>query len=219
MHNFNLMDDEIVHRADLGLHVIDRPMSSCSFRTPLCTKTCYMKKFYQRLPKGMARRDARLEPFWLNLTGEKLAQLLSKRRNIFRFRFASRGEILAATPDIARMEDILEHCPGTVFMIPTKAWRGGNLWHQIKKRIVPYPNARVLASIDPSVANPRVLNKLLKDGVSTMFYGDDEFHPLEELGIPVVKCVKTWDHLKYACRTCKQGCFNDAPVHVWLKQH
>jgi len=143
-------------------------------------------------------------------------QRWNARRKVGRFRFCTRGEAFATLQDVERVADVVASNPLTLFWIPTRGWRNALIRDAIELQVLPLPNARVLASIDPSNDNGEV-NAIIERGWSTMFYGNDEVTSGR------FKCSKTHEKVKGACRTCEGGCFDAKfghnQVHVHLKQH
>lgn len=224
MGNNNLKGDstlknEMRYCKDLGMWATDRDIKqSCKWRTPFC-KHCYNNKLF-KVYKDMVTKDVRNEDFWVNLDGKTFNDLFSKKRTgltMERFRFQTRGETFATANDVYRVADILEFNKDLVFWIPTRAWRNPELKALIEITIMLYPNARVLASMDPTNTADEWAD-LKASGWSTMFYGDNDMirNPNGDLSH---LCSKTFFGEKGACATCKDGCFSKKRVDVHLKQH
>ena len=203
---------EIRYCQDIGMFAIDRPKTSCRHRTIFCNENCYNNKLY-KLYK-LTDKDTRNEKYWENLTGEKLnIELSLKKHQTNRIRLMTRGEAFSDNADIDQVKDLLLKNPDRLFWIPTRAWRSKALKTRIESEIMPFKNARIQASIDPSNTMQEV-NQLVFDGWSTMFFGDNNRSPIK-----AIKCQKTWQHKKGACANCKIGCFSKNQNHVWLKKH
>ena len=71
------MKSEMRFVADINCWTIDREIkSTCIHKTEFCSSECYnvdLAKVY----KEMKTRDKRLEPYWRQLTGEKLNEELT----------------------------------------------------------------------------------------------------------------------------------------------
>jgi hypothetical protein len=169
----------------------------------------------------MRSKDPRNEAYWQNLTGKLLRSHLLRKSTggkgtlKTRVRLMTRGETFSTPSDIRKVEDILKSNPDTVFWIPTRSWRNEFYRPLVLRLAKEYPNAKILASIDPSNTQEEV-DGLVKDGWSTMFFGDDDVTPQ---GSNAHKCSKTWNHSKGHCATCTEGCFGPGQKHVWLKEH
>jgi hypothetical protein len=129
-----------------------------------------------------------------------------------RLRLAARGEAFSKPDDVGKIADLCERNPATAFWIPTRAWIDGDMVGAIERHVMRLPNARVLASFDPSYTIEE-LQWLEHIGWNTMFFGDDEFTDGRFL------CPKTWEKIKSFCRVCKPGCFKIGQVGVHLKVH
>ncbi len=201
---------------DLGMWAIDRAPSSCAHKTEYCSQHCYMNKLKVAY-KGIAPRRLRDELFWDGLTGPKMREYLERMERTTlgadRFRGCTDGENFATLRDVYRWSGILRANPGTLFWLPTRAWRNRRLRTAIKRMIMTQDNARVLASIDPS-NSPQEIDQLVTDGWSTMFFGDDNESPNNGY-----RCPKTWKHATGHCSKCKVGCFSSQRVDIWLKSH
>ena len=195
---------------DIGMFAFDLPIAkTCRYRTKFCNDTCYNNKFYRMYHHSMPTGDAALWAFWQSVTAEQFVSLIRrKRKPINRFRFCTRGDIFYSKESIDKVAEILKLLPGTLFWIPTRAWRKDPIREYIERTIMPLPNARLQASIDPSntVMEIAAISRWPK-----MFYGDDS---AKHMG---TKCPKTWEGKKAECASCEVGCFNNFNVH--LKQH
>ncbi len=197
---------------DIAMFVTDRPKSSCAFRTKFCQMNCYNRKLYKLYP-NMRGAEQKIAREWDNLNAETFReQIKGKRRFTKRFRFQTRGETFSDLADIVKVQEIIAGSPDITFWIPTRAWRSPALKAIIERRIMTLPNVRVQASIDPS--NSEAELKVASEW-STMFFGDNEKHPLTDN----VKCPKTWAKKKKACQTCSIGCVETKKTNVWLKKH
>lgn len=205
--------------ADIGMHAYDRKISaSCVHATDFCKAHCYNEKLFKVYP-AMHARDDRNEEYWRDISGAVVARdLARKTKQTARVRLMTRGEAFATLADVARVESILVGNPGTLFWIPTRAWRSPILRLAIMQRIMPLPNARVLASMDPSNSFED-WEALQLDGWSTMSFGANDATVTPDGSARLFKCPKTWKGLKGHCSICKAGCFRDSQVHVHLKQH
>ena len=204
---------EIRFCKDIGMFALDRPRSSCKHATPFCVKTCFNVKLERAFNHAIKPKDIRNEAYWKQVDGDKIAKVLSKKRkSVERFRFMTRGEAFSDAKDIKKVKDILVKNTETLFWIPTRAWRNHKLRGLIELEILPLPNARVQASLDPSNTEAGV-QEVIERGWSTIFYGDDNEIDGRYL------CQKTHYHQVGACMSCKFGCFSSKQVHVHLKQH
>lgn len=207
------------HCKSINVYALDRPRTSCVHRTKYCAKHCYNKKLY-KMYKGMRAQkcEKRLEREWLTLTGETVAkQLARKRKATSRFRGCTRGENIETFADVARWLDIATKNKGTIFWLPTRAWRDDGLRGLVQSILMPLDNVRIMASMDPS-NTPAEWAMLLEAGWSTMFFGDDDMRQTPT-GAPMMRCPKTWGHQEGACLTCTTGCFENGQKNVHLKQH
>lgn len=210
--------NEIRYCADLGLWATDRDVKkSCKWKTPFC-KNCYNWKLF-RVFKGMVTKDVRNEIFWSDLDGGKFKEYFATKRkgSKNRFRFQTRGETFANESDVFKVLNILEENSDVVFWIPTRAWRNPELKTLIEDYIMPLPNARVMASMDPT-NTPEEWAYLKASKWSTMFYGDDNMvkNPNGDFSY---LCGKTFFKETGSCATCQEGCFSEKRVDVHLKQH
>lgn len=197
---------------DIAMYVTDRPQSSCLHRTRFCARNCYNKKLYKLYP-NMRGAETKIKEEWDNLNSDTFRkQIKSKRKSTKRFRFQTRGETFSSFADVVKVRDIIAGSPNITFWIPTRAWRDPFLKTSIETMVMTLPNARVQASIDPSNSEAELL---IASEWSTMFFGDNENHPLTDN----VKCPKTWAKKKRACQTCNIGCFKTEKTNVWLKKH
>lgn len=222
------MADPIRFIKELGLWAFSRGTKTCQWQTKWCAGHCYNKKFYRVNPK-LTEVDTADELYWQEAEVEVFAKRI-RALNVDRFRFAVRGEIWQNSADILTVRHILEQCPNTLFWIPTRAWRTMHMVRSIEEQVLRLPNARVMASIDPTTSE-HVEALLKRSGWSTVFAGDNN-DPRQLLLAPKanmelqekrtarhVRCEKTWDHHTSACTVCKHGCFSPNRVDVHLKQH
>lgn len=202
----------IRHCKDIGMFALDRPESSCKWATSYCAKYCYNRKLYAAFGHAMRPKDKLNEEAWQTITGEAVAETLNrKRKDTSRFRLMTRGEAFETVNDISRVRSIITANPDRLVWLPTRAWRG-HLRSLIEQHIMPLPNVRLMASIDPS-NTPEEIADLTTSGWSTMFFGDDNATEGRFL------CPKTHDHQNGHCLTCENGCFSADQVHVHLKSH
>jgi hypothetical protein len=162
----------------------------------------------------MIKRDRfNLEAF-TNCNVQDFVNALSGKRirQVKRFRFATRGEVFYSSANILKVAEIAEAMPGTIFWIPTRAWRNPVRRAEIMTHLFPLPNVRVMASIDPS-NSPAEISVLKTENWSTIFFGDNA--QLEDR----LMCPKTWHHIKGCCAKCECGCFSTKRVDVHLKEH
>lgn len=196
---------------DIGMIVINRGPESCKWRSEFCTKNCYNKKLYRAFGHVMTPKDVENEEIWKNYIGETLNIKLKKSKYNKRVRLCSRGEAFSEPSDIGKVYDILNKNPDTLIWIPTRAWRGP--LREFVKELSMIQNARVMASIDPSNTKDEI-DKLISEGWSTLFFGDDTDISNRFL------CPKTWNKIKGECYRCGAGgCFSDIRVDVHLKKH
>jgi hypothetical protein len=227
------MKHELRWCADIGMLAFDRPINdlpgtgikgSCTHRTSFCNATCYNMKLY-KLYKNMSKRDVRCEQWWQQITGTEVASVLSKlskTRDTSRVRFMTRGEALKDAWDIARVKDICTACPGTLFWLPTRAWRNVSLRTIIEQELMPLPNLALNASLDPSNTDAE-WKSLISTGWSTMFYGDNSRAKTPN-GQRTFQCPKTFKQLSGHCLSCKAGCLGSRTTYsrrtdVLLKKH
>ena len=223
---------------DIGLWAFSRGAPTCKFQTSWCRQNCYNRKFYAVNPL-LPDRDAADEEFWQATSAEKFALFIADlvaAHEIDRFRFSVRGEIWTDDADIAKVAKIIELCPGVLFWIPTRAWRVAPMAYLIEENIIDrnIPNARVMASVDPSVSE-FTERQLMGRGWSTVFAGENDPDQLRLKDAMCVdartkgrfKCPKTWQpHVlpgdvapSGLCAICDDGCFSADRVEVHLRQH
>lgn len=220
------MSDELRWCDDIGMYAFDRPINgpqgSCVHRTQFCNATCYNNKLYKIYP-NMHKRDIRAESWWQAITGSMLSKILGrKRKQVSRLRFMTRGEAIKDASDISRIIDICAANPGTLFWLPTRAWRSPTLRPQIERLLFPIKNLALNASLDPSNTDDE-WRSLANSGWSTMFYGDDNRLTTPD-GSRMFPCPKTHKKMKGHCATCKAGCFGSRTSYnkrtdVHLSQH
>uniref|UniRef100_A0A6M3L8B8 Gene product 88 domain-containing protein n=1 Tax=viral metagenome TaxID=1070528 RepID=A0A6M3L8B8_9ZZZZ len=208
-----MKNDESRYCEALGLVTIDRPTTSCKYRTAFCRAHCYNLKLYRAFGHTMRPKDARLARLWKHgLDGAYVRRIMAtKAHRPNRIRFCSRGEPLATAADIDRFAEIAASCPSYLFWIPTRAWRSPTMRAEIERRLLGLANLRIMASTDPTTSDAE-LESLRSNGWSTMFFGDDD----RDYGY---HCPKTWDRKHGACATCTAGCFSRQRVDVHLKTH
>ena len=220
----NTMATEANYSADIGMFTIDRPIhSSCTHKTSYCEEHCYNDKLYN-MYKNMKVKDIRNEKAWIDNDAKGLRKALDrKRKQTIRVRLMSRGEAFSTYEDIDRVENILEENPDTIFWIPTRAWRDKSLLiYSVLSRLDRFDNVRILASFDPSNTMDEWAYVKDKLGMSTMFFGNNEWKKTLN-GDTMFKCPKTWKKMTGHCDTCKAGCFAQKTIGrtqiVHLSQH
>jgi hypothetical protein len=223
---------EIRHCGDIGLFAVDRPRCvSCVHATEYCRAHCYNIGIERRFP-ACGSKDERNELAWRACSGADYARVLArKKKSTERVRLMTRGEAFATVADVERVRDIVTANPGSVWWIPTRAWREPALRSLIEARVATLPNVVVMASLDPSNTDTE-WRRLRSAGWSTIYFGNGEswlrsgraaWHG--PTGDTTVRCPKTWRGIKgeNACARCKAGCF--APVtrgrrvDVLLQEH
>ena len=167
---------------------------------------------------GMWALDRPISAAWRGNDAAGLAQALSRKRTqTRRARLMTRGEAFRDYGDVARVARIAAATPGTVWWVPTRAWRSPVLWLYIVTTLGNAKNIRILWSMDPSNA-PEDWAMAKREGASTMFFGDDGL-AVTPNGDRMFRCPKTWKHKAGHCAICKAGCFSTRRVDVHLKQH
>jgi hypothetical protein len=201
---------------DIDMFAIDRPKSSCLWKTKFCKEHCYNNKFYKMAKIKLELRDKKNETFYSNIFGTDLNIILSrKRKPTDRFRLCTRGEPITGSYDIYQLKDWARYNPRTQFWVPTRAWRNTNLKCLIEKHLFNVDNVFIQASLDPSNTQAEV-DDLIKRGWSTSFFGNDNVYPFKNVNY--VKCPLKWSHTG-SCSTCTVACFNPKQTHHWLKEH
>jgi hypothetical protein len=164
-------------------------------------------------PDRLLKRDEVDDDWWVNSSACEFTEVLRrKRRPIKRFRFSIRGEIFTKREDVFKVKEILELNPDILFWMPTRAWQNWPMRFAIQDHLLNVPNARVMASIDPS-ADVEAVRSLQKTGWKTAYVGDNSATEGR------FKCPKTWKHKKGHCQTCRNGCFSKDRVDVIFKFH
>jgi len=222
---------------DIGLWALDSGMGTCVWRTEACAD-CYNRKtiVYPGMkacwsPGGLDDRR------WALATPKSFSGL-------YRVRLNTRGDSFPNIREVDRVASWVAGNPDTKFWIVTRAWQIGmhgspKNWYRlnsgmmkaIEDRVMIYKNAYVQASIDDWTGHHW---ETLRDrGWNTMHFSraGNAIPALGKDGSNVVKCRKTWDllphptragrhiHRKSVCRTCRNGCFSEKRVDVWLKWH
>ena len=213
------MDSTIRFCADVGMYAYDRQISaSCVHATDFCKVNCFNDKLYRIYP-AMHAKDVRNEEFWSQIGGAQVKRDLDRRKKqTARVRLMTRGEAFSDLGDVDKVRDILLGNPDTLFWIPTRAWRSPMIRLAIDSKVRRLPNARVLASMDPT-NSVEDWEGLQLDGWSTMSFGENRATHTPDMSKRLFKCPKTFSHIKGACAVCKRGCFSDKQVNVHLKQH
>jgi len=199
----------------INMFRLDRGVETCKWATSFCRATCYKWKMMVVFDRSIIAKDQRLQGQWPLLNAETWAEWASMRRKpVERFRFCTRGETFSCAADVDKIADVVSGNPGTLFWMPTRAWRNPHLRSKLDKLVRPLPNARLQASVDPTT-KPIQLASLDRDGWSTMFYGNDGNVGRQGRTL----CRKTWFHDDgVACDTCGI-CFSAQQTHVHLKWH
>lgn len=213
---------------EIGLFAFSRGRATCRWRTSWCKRYCYNRKFYRVNPR-LGEFDELDDKFWRETSAEEFAVAIPS--GIERFRFAVRGEIWIDLKDVMKVRRVLKARPDTLFWIPTRAWQVMRMQEPIEDLIMPLPNARVMASIDPTTST-YTFNALGRRGWSTVFSGDNEDPRQMQLfdisgsgrfsekkTASMVHCEKTWHHAAGHCAGCTDGCFSCERVDVHLKRH
>ena len=202
----------------LGMWALDRGSGSCVWRTTACER-CYSRGFARVYPLMKARWEpgGKDDKFWHAATPEIF-------EGLDRVRLCTRGEPITRVSDVMRIYQWATHNPETTFWLTTKAWQAGicrgycmNDWimREVESLLMAkVSNVKVLASVDPFTSH--YFNLLVERGWSTIFFGDDRQHPAGE---DAFKCSKTWHRKTGACAVCRDGCFSEDRVDVWLKEH
>ena len=209
---------EVTWCADLGMFALNRPREvSCTHRTPACDG-CYNEKLETAFGHTIHPKDKKNEIAWQGNDALSLRESLAKRkRQTKRFRLMSRGESFSGLEDVSRVENILQQNPDTVFWTPTRAWHDPVLWANVRDMCARHKNVRLLASTDVYTTDSDWA-KLKRQGVSTMFFGDDDMRETPN-GDRMFICPKTHRKMHGHCAICKAGCFNDKRTDVHLKSH
>jgi hypothetical protein len=213
----------------IGLWAFSRGQATCRWRTPWCKANCYNNKWY-KLNKDLLAVDAKDDAYWRQTRAKQLAAAIPE--GIDRFRFSIRGEIWLNYRDVMKVRKILELRPEILFWIPTRAWITQSMMEHIDELIRVLPNARVMASTDPTTSD-HTEGALGRLGWSTVFAGNnDDAGQYRLIGDAKpadylvrgktegkVRCPKTWQHKTGHCAVCTTGCFSDERVDVHLMQH
>ena len=221
---------------DIGLYAFSRGRATCKWRTRWCLRNCYNNKFYAVNP-SLPDRDALDEAYWQKTSVDEFASAI-KDLEVDRFRFSVRGEIWNNLRDVLKVQGIMKAAPDVLFWIPTRAWQDVGMMEHIEDLILPLDNARVLASMDPSVSGQ--MQEAIQDhGWAILFVGDNEprgqlrlWHPVsgqprfygcESRTAKMFRCPKLWEGRRGHCAVCTRGCFAPRePFHriaVHLKGH
>lgn len=199
---------------DIGMFAYDRSREhSCIWRTEFCNANCFNCKLEAAFGHAIEPKDVKNDAFWTMLDGAQVkADLASKRNQTKRVRLMTRGEAFRTVSDIRKVAEICKANPGTLFWVPTRAWRSKVHREVIERELFKVRNLRLMASIDPSNTDAEI-ESIKASGWSTMFFGDDTATEGRML------CPKTHKHKVGACATCKGGCFSAKQTHVHLLQH
>jgi hypothetical protein len=224
------MAERIRYVKDIGMYAFSRGCQTCKWQTEWCRRYCYNQKFYRVNPKleGIDKED---NDFWRGSDSAEIVSAIHKANNYEypeRFRFAVRGEIWLKRDDVEKVMLIIQQMPGTLVWIPTRAWRDYDMREWIGEMILPLPNARVVASLDPTNSRTQQ-DALLRLGWSVIFAGVNEDGNqllLSEDGgttegrlCGAFRCPKTWSHANGHCAVCEDGCFSKGPSLIHLKRH
>lgn len=209
--------------SDIGLYHIDRARASCRHKTSFCRTHCYMRKFYARAGESVfATWQRRLKDEWQALTPETFGRLLERRKHpTRRFRFATQGEAFSSLDDVAKVSSIIRAFPEILFWVPTRAWRSPEHRARIEREAMTLPNARIMASLDPSNTEAE-FRGLVSHGWSMTFFGIDDIDTQPDFFAGWAqgrfRCPKTWQGREGHCATCRGGCFTPQ-VHVHMREH
>jgi len=214
---------------DIGMLRIDRsiPPGGCRHATNFCEKKCFNCKLYRVFGHAMKPKDVRNERFWHNiLSGEYIKNKLSAfrgRKQTSRIRFATRGEAFSTIPDIDLVASVIRENPETLFWVPTRAWTHPLFAALIDHKIRSLPNARVLASTDPTTT-PSEYRALVSAGWPTMHFGESIRDWVARFGVQSrIACPKTHASKRVGkgfCAKCNIGCFSTTRrVDVHLEEH
>ena len=209
---------------DIGLWALDRPMSSCLFRTDWCKAHCYNNKF-MRWPTVKAH-ESKLASYWdrfINRPVERFeADFLSHRRKpVKRFRFCTRGEAFNSVDDFLAFEQLLPAFPSITFAFYTRSWINPAMKFYLSRLKAHHKNVRIVLSFDPSTRDVRLEQDAIDHGYSLSYVGNDGSLLVTESEYKKqwFKCPKTWKGFKKHCAICKGGCFSRTPKRIHLKQH
>ena len=220
---------------DIGMLRIDRsiPPGGCRFATRFCggcngeAGACFNYKLYTAFGHAMAPKDVKNERFWHNLfSGSYIASRIAKfrgKKQTGRIRFATRGEAFSTLADIDLVASVIRENPATLFWIPTRAWNHPLFAALIDHKVRSLPNARVLASTDPTTT-PSEYRALVDAGWPTMHFGEGIRDWVARFGVKSrIACPKTHASKvvgKGFCAKCDIGCFSDSRrVDVHLEEH
>lgn len=203
----------------LGLHVVN-PGPFCRFANAACSKFCYARNAVRRWKNTVNRKNGRkymLEAIQRDAERWMLWAPMHFRKYA-RVRVASRFEPFNTRADVEQVRSWVVGSPDTLFWIVTRSWSDPEMRALVQDRIMTEPNARVLGSIDRLTTQDQY-DALVADGWGTMGVwtrNPDAPHPFNP---SAVKCQKTFNKVKGACRTCTAGCFNKERTDVHLLLH
>lgn len=217
---------------DLGLWVLDNGKQHC-ITTPAC-KDCYNNKcaIYPAMKANWLQRMGKDDLNWYGTTPQAFAGLNRVRLN-------TRGEGLGTFDNIERVASWIQGNPQCKFWIVTRAHQQGAKGYYrpamdrieaIEQNIMIFPNAYVMASLDEYIEHHWY--HLVDRGWSTIYYQKNNKAPIyaSDPRANVHKCRKTWTkvinpktgrpvHPKMVCKNCRNGCYGDQRVDVWLGYH
>jgi len=203
----------------LGLHVVN-PGPVCKWANSACSRFCYARNSVRRWRHTKNRVNGR--SYMAEAIQRDAARWMLWAPYHFsgysRVRVASRFEPFNTREDIEQVRSWVVGCPNTLFWIVTRSWIDPTIRALVQDRIMVEPNARVLGSIDRLTTQDQY-DGLVADGWSTMGVWTrrrDAAHPFNPQAI---KCQKTFDRVKGACKTCSRGCFADKRTDVHLLLH
>jgi len=215
---------------DLAMHAFSRGKETCVYCTTWCKKNCYFNKFYA-MGWANIEWDKRDNQWWKSCTVDEFVEqaVVKIPFNPSRFRFSVKGEIWTCVDDVSKVRGICDRMPDTTFWIPTRAWQDSEMEAAIEDYgLLELPNARVMASVDPSVGNQDTLDYLHDCGWSILYVGHNEHQDqmvLGEEGLEegltkgMYRCPKTWEEKLGHCAICAEGCFSEKRVDVQLRKH
>ena len=215
---------------EIGLYAFSRGCGTCKWQTDWCRRYCYSQKFH-RVNPNLVEIDQSDNAFWRGADSDQIVAAIHAANNYEypkRFRFSVRGEIWLKCDDVEKVMLILLQMPDTLVWIPTRAWQDADMRGLIERLILPMPNARVVASTDPTTP-AEADQDLRQSGWSTIFAGindngnqlllDEHGGTTEPRTCGAFRCPKTWERVPGHCAVCEDGCFSKGPVSIHFRQH